>query len=148
MINLFISTLPSSQGGTAVWKLFCLDSGGVCLSSLCIFVGLQVCFSQSPIYHQLCIFAYQVSYRYRDTWTLQTDKCFLTLLRQISTWSLGSLPSTHFYLHLLCLTLNLPHDLWFQCRNPSPHSVLFFLLHLCFCFFLYIYSVSLLICLA
>lgn len=97
-------------------------------SRLCVFTGIHVCCKPLSIYHQLFIFAYQVSYRHKDTYTLQIDKCVLTTLREISTWSLGSLPGTRFYLHLLRLaeeTLNLLHDLWLQLRNPSLHSVLF-----------------------
>lgn len=58
-----------------------------------------------------------VSRRQNDTVTLQVDKCVLTTLGEISTWSAGSLPGTRFYLHLLRLaeeTLNLLHDLWLQ----------------------------------
>lgn len=100
----------------------------VSLCELWVIVGMSVCYQPSSIYHQLFIFAYQVSYRHKDTWTLQIDKCVLTTLREISTWSPGSLPGTHFYLHLLRLaeeTLNLLHDLWLQLQNPSLCSVLF-----------------------
>lgn len=63
-----------------------------------------------------------------DTLTLQVDKCVLTILGEISSGSAGSLPGTHFYLHLLCLaeeTLNLLCDLWLPFQNPPPCSLLF-----------------------
>lgn len=65
------------------------------------------------ILHQLRL--HIVSRRQNDTLTLQVDKCDLTTLGEISTWSAGSLPGTHFYLHLLRLaeeTLHLLRDLW------------------------------------
>lgn len=69
-----------------------------------------------------------VSHRQIDNLTLQVDKCVLTTLGEISTWSAGSLPGTRFYLHLLRLaeeTFNLLHDLWLQFWNPPPCSLLF-----------------------
>lgn len=75
------------------------------------------------ILHWSCL--HIVSQRQIDTLTLQVDKCVLTTLGEISTWSAGSLPGTRFYLHLLCLaeeTFNLLHDLWLQFRNPPPCS--------------------------
>lgn len=73
-------------------------------------------------------FAYRLRADKNDTLTLQVDKCVLTTLGEISTWSAGSLPGTHFYLHLLRLaeeTLNLLHDLWLQFGNPPPCTRLF-----------------------
>lgn len=67
-----------------------------------------------------------------DTETLQTDKCVLTTLKEISTWSPGSLQGTRSYLHLLPLAeqmLNLLRDLWLLHWNPSLGSVLLFHLH-------------------
>lgn len=93
---------------------------------LCRYACLLLTISHPSIFPSF-IFAYQVSNRHKDTQTLQIDECVLTTLAEISTWSLGSLPGTRFYLHILCLTeetLNLPHDLWLQPRNPSLHSVL------------------------
>lgn len=78
------------------------------------------------IFHQSLL--HIVSRRQNDTLTLQVDKCVLTTLGEISTWSAGSLPGTRFYLHLLRLaeeTVNLLRDLWLQFWNSPPCSLLF-----------------------
>lgn len=117
------ASLNQGSHQNTVWSLLMY----VCLCSVCLQACTVGCFPVVSIY---CLLLHiKPPTGHKGTLTLQIDKCALTTLREMSTWSLGSLQGKHFYSHLHCLveqTLNLLHDLWLRHPKPFRHSVLYF----------------------